>query len=269
VILANAAGLANAAAGVSHKRKASMEGLGRSARLSAGSPTSCNVVRTRSEEEASDTLMPLPKRLKTTCTLLYQISKLRSKLSLSFDVVDITRDLVARWSRPVPAPSVEALRLYLQQPLTEEEKIPISQSNFDRLCVPFSTESPGSALCAQQLSTLFRVSPDQRARSIKASFLAAIQSAPPQIGTEDCFHGTYDKNISDILKITLSGSTVIRNSNRNTSTALKRPDYGLIVNGHCIFRGEENGSESDGDPERELLEKIRYIYALLYVLGLL
>jgi hypothetical protein len=209
--------------------------------------------------------MPLPKRLKTTCTSLYQISK----LSLSFDVVDITRDLVARWSRPVPASSVEALRLYLQQPLTEEEKIPISQSNFDRLCVPFSAESPGSALCPQRLSTLFRVSADKRARGIITPFFSAIQSTPPPIGTEDCFHSTYDKNISDILKITLSDSTVIRNSNRNTSTALKRPDYGLVVDGNCIFRGEEQGSDSTGDPERELLEKIRYIYTILYVLGLL
>src|SRR5258707_7174014 len=116
---------------------------------------SCGVVRTRSEQqEALDILMPLPKRQKIHRTSLYQISK----FSLSLDVGDITRELKERWSRPVSAPSVGLLSTYLQQALTEPEKIPISQKRFDQLCVAYSRESSMSALSAQELSTLFRVS---------------------------------------------------------------------------------------------------------------
>ena len=86
-----------------------------------------------------------------------------SKLSLSFDVVDITHQLVARWSSPIAATSVETLRTYLQQPLKEEEKIPISQKCFNELCVPYSIWPPGNDLSAEQLSTLFRVSADEHA----------------------------------------------------------------------------------------------------------
>jgi len=85
-------------------------------RLSAGSPMSCCVVRARSEEEeALDTLMPLPKRLKTTCTSLYQISK----LGLSLDVGDIPSKLVVRWSQLVPASSIDDLLIRLQQLLSD------------------------------------------------------------------------------------------------------------------------------------------------------
>jgi hypothetical protein len=222
------------------------------------------VVRNR---EALDILMPLPKRKKIYRTSLYQISK----FSLSLDVGDITGELKERWSRPVRAPSVESLRLHLQQALQPEEKIPISQKKFDLLCVPFSAVAPKTEITSQALSTLFRVSADESAPFFEQLFSYAIDSVPPTTGTEVLFHLTYDLNIRLIVNGILSAATSIRNTDRQTSTALKIPDYGLLINSHCILRGEEMGSNADGDPRQELVKKLtRWEYdPLNYILGLL
>jgi hypothetical protein len=177
---------------------------------------------------------------------------------------------VARWSQPIAATSLQTLGTYLQQPLIEEEKIPISQNQFNKLCVPYSIESPRNALSAEQLSTLFRVSADERARDAYQVCLTAIRLVSPAEGTEDLFHSTWDINISHILHFILSDAKPIRNSNQNTSTALKRPDYGLLVKNHCVLRGEEKGSDSIGDPKQELANKLIWTYSPLpYILGLL
>jgi len=174
---------------------------------------------------------------------------------------------VARWSNPVPTANVDALRIYLHQPLTEEEKIPIPQHSFDILCFPYIDEY--GALTDQELLTLFRVSTNEHAYRGSLLFMNAISSTPPLTGTEDLFHSTYDNNISSIVKFILGRVTPIRNSNRGTSTALQRPDYGLLVNENCILRGEEKGSDSAGDPKRELVDKIVQWkwHPLRYILG--
>ena len=175
------------------------------------------------------------------------------------------------WQRPIAAPNLQSLCTYLQQPLTDQEKIPISQGKFNRLCVPLSQETRDNTSSAQELSTLFRVSKDECARSICDLFWIAIVTVPPSNGTENLFHTIWDRNIYSIIYFILSGSTRIRNSSdRITSTSPKRPDSGLLVNEACIFRGEEEGSYSNDDPERELLDKLVWTYgAVDYILGLL
>jgi hypothetical protein len=161
------------------------------------------------------------------------------------------------------------LRIHLQLPLTEEEKVPITQNAFDRLVTPFSIDNPTPALTAVKLATLFRVSKEESAKSIRDSFRQLITKAPPTSGTEDSFHGTWDRNISDVLNMVLSTANPIRNSDHKTSTALKRPDYGFLVKNHCVFRGEEKTPGSDGDPKAALVEKLIYTYEpLSYILGL-
>ena len=91
-----------------------------------------------------------------------------------------------------------------------------------------------------------------------------MRDRAPQTGKKDTFCFTYDLNISTIVKFILKSATSIRNSNQNTSTALKRSDYGLLVNKHCLLRGEEKGPDT-------VSEKIaHWVYKpLLYILGLL
>ena len=178
---------------------------------------------------------------------------------------------MTRWSKPIEVPNLQNLRTHLQQPLTDQEKIPISQDEFNQLCVPFSSESRDNALNASQLSALFQVSQDERAGDAYLKFVNAITNVPLVRGTEDFFHCTWDNNISEIICFILSGTEGLRNSNRNTSTGLKRPDYGLLVNNSCVFQGKEKGSDSDGNPLNELRDKIeRWIYDNLpYIIGLL
>ena len=182
------------------------------------------------------------------------------------DIVDKTYELVTTWSQPVPIENVNALRLYLQQPLAMNEKIPISQECFNALCVSYSEESPWSSLTAQQLSTLFRVSTDDRAPAIKAVFLNTIRRVPPSFGTERRFHSTYDNNITAIIEFILPKACITR-----TSTDFEWPDFSLAINNYCLLRGEEGGSLPTGNPEKALINKIaRWEYnPLPCILGLL
>ena len=160
---------------------------------------------------------------------------------------------------------------HLQRPLEEEEKIPITQKDLDELLVPYSGDRLLTSLSTRHLLTLFRVSADKRASPIALCFISAIQFTPPSAGTEDRFHSTYDKNITEILEAILPGVEAIRNSNKEASMALKRPDFGLLANGYCILRGEETGTETVREPEQGLCGKIaRWEYdPLPFILGLL
>jgi hypothetical protein len=165
---------------------------------------------------------------------------------------------------------LQNLHIYLQRPLAEDEKIPISQDKFDWLSTnPSLAVAPDLALIAEQLGSLYRVSIDERAHDVERIFSNAIYSRPPAYGTEELFHSTWDSNISRILKLILSSAEPLRNSNCNTSAAHKRPDYGLLIKNHCVLRGEEKGSDPSGDPARELVDKLIWTYdPLPYILGL-
>ncbi|KAG8834757.1 hypothetical protein FRC17_007263 [Serendipita sp. 399] len=191
--------------------------------------TGSTVVRTGSKEEALDKLMPLPTNQKSE--------------------VDISLQLVARWSLPRAAESLQSLHIYLQQPLTEEEKIPISQKGFDLLSAPYyNRASWNQSVGPEELNTLFRGTPDR------------------WYGRH--LHFSWDLNISEIVTFILSDSRHIRNSNKGSSTGSKWPDYGLLIKNHCVFRGEEKGSDPVGNPEQELVTKLIYTYQpLTYILG--
>lgn len=76
-------------------------------------------------------------------------------------------------------------------------------------------------------------------------------------------------NISTIIEAIHPGGEVSRNSNRGTSTQLKRS---FRIHNCCILRGEEKGVRTDGDPARELRDKVtkEWLYrSLSWILGLL
>ena len=79
-------------------------------------------------------------------------------------------------------------------------------------------------------------------------------------GTESSYISFWDQNIRYLLTFVLNGQA-IQGSNQNTSTALQMPDFGLLVNGICIFRGEGKvPSYSGKHPRLELFDKLTWTY---------
>jgi len=180
---------------------------------------------------------------------------------------DIGMELTNQWSSPRHAQDENDLRHILNSPLVEDEKIPITQAQFDRM-VKCSTDRL-EALHPGDLAALFRVSEEDTAPLIHQHVASRVIGNRPQThGTEQSFIGFWDDLICQTLKLVLQG-TFIRNSNRSTSTGLLRPDFGYLMRGHCLFRGEEKAPESRGEPIKELKDKIvDWTYGLLdYILG--
>lgn len=170
--------------------------------------------------------------------------------------VDQTQQLLERWQQPVPVPDVVTLLGHIQSPLLDEEKVPISQQEFDKLITGYDVSHPNAILQAEKLKALFRVSNDESAFPLLVEFGYTLFFSPPEPGTESSFHSLWDINISLIIRTILSNGSSIRDSNKNTNTGLKRPDYGFLVNTYCLFRGEEKAPNSNDNPERELVEKL-------------
>ena len=63
----------------------------------------------------------------------------------------------------IPAYTIDNLHIHLQQLVRSDEKIPVSQTKFDALCSTYILHAPEDSVTAQQLSTLFQVSADERA----------------------------------------------------------------------------------------------------------
>jgi len=204
-----------------------------------------------------------------TYTFLVHCSATRRHMNTDGDaVVDISEKLRSRWNKPLEVPLV-GLHDYLNSPLDHEEKIPISNSNWQRLLL----EKPGALehVCyAADLKFLFRVSEDEEADFIWSHVLEAIVCPSPNLtGTEDSFHSFWDDNIRKILCTSLNIGSWIRNSNKNTYSGTLMPDFGLLLGDRCLFRGEEKRPSYDGlDPLEELTQKTRWVYdPAPYILG--
>jgi hypothetical protein len=94
--------------------------------------------------------------------------------------------------------------------------------------------------------------------------------APPDgDSTEALFHSFWDNNIRQILESVFLASKTIRGSNMHTSTGLLSPDFGLLLGGNCVFRGEEKAPQYSGrHPKEELIQKLRWTYdPASYILG--
>jgi len=175
--------------------------------------------------------------------------------------------LVNRWSSPRHTQDEKGLRQIINSPLVEDEKIPITQAEFDRMVK--RTTNRLEALHPDDLAALFRVSEEDTAPLIHQHVASrVIENRPQTHGTEQSFIGFWDDLICRTLRLVLQGN-FIRNSNRSTSTDLFRPDFGYLMRGHCLFRGEEKAPESRGEPIKELKAKIvDWTYGILdYILG--
>ncbi|RHZ80308.1 hypothetical protein Glove_137g78 [Diversispora epigaea] len=89
---------------------------------------------------------------------------------------------------------------------------------------------------------------------------------PPDTGTtEDSLHAFWDMLVVKPLKI---GSPDGKH-NRNTSSTRKlRPDLSYLILDACLARGEEKSLDIEGDPAKELIEKLVWTYGQCpYIFG--
>ena len=158
------------------------------------------------------------------------------------------------------------LAQYLNGPLSNEHKIPVS--NHYMAAITQSGVDP-EALSRAEAEALFRASEHETA-GFATIFVKPVIAFPPleDTGTESSFHSFWDQNIRNFLTCILK-ARAIRDGNERGSTPLQRPDFGLLVNGICIFRGEEKAPSYSGKhPKTELLEKVTWTYGSApYLLG--
>ena len=80
--------------------------------------------------------------------------------------------------------------------------------------------------------------------------------APSGSNTESTHINFWDGNIRELLEILIPEATSRRDTNKFTETGKGRPDYTLIMNNKCPFRGEEKPLGSVENVKAELVEKL-------------
>ena len=122
---------------------------------------------------------------------------------------------------------------YLNKPLEEDEKVPLSHYSMTTLV---SRGEPTIVCNERDLQQIFRSSEDEEADYLWTILKPAIaSSAPDSDGTEESFHFFWDDNIRKIIAAIFAPDKFI---NRGTSTAFQRPDFGVLHRGVCISGGK-------------------------------
>jgi len=174
-----------------------------------------------------------------------------------FYSVDVSQILIQRLTRTIDLPAdIPALRGYLDTPLSEEEKIPLCDNHINSFVV---TRGGAGAMCSRDdLLQLFRSSEVEEADAIATRAKSAMSlDVPPANGTERSYISFWDQHIALIISQLVSQGQPIRNSHQNTDTASLRPDYGYVIGGVCVFRGEEKRLGFTGThPKAELFNKL-------------
>jgi hypothetical protein len=161
---------------------------------------------------------------------------------------------------------VNELPDFLEQPLSDNMKIPILQHEYDS----FLIKSMQDTCTPEDLNILFRISNTESAFELITMTLGSpiLNNPPSREGTKYSFIHFWDDNIRKLLEILISNGTTIRNSSQHTSTPGKRPDFGFILGHVCPFRGEEKSLVNNEDPRAKLIDKLTWIYdPAPYILG--
>jgi len=155
------------------------------------------------------------------------------------------------------------LRAFLLEPLKASERIPVNRSQFKSML-----SSSSQDICERQhLECVFTISDAYINHSLTIWFVSAVLEPPSATSTENIYHAFWDQNISKPLQVVIPEATSRREKNWFTET--RRPDYTLIIEAKCPFRGEEKSPENPGNPKTELIEKLvgwRY-HPAPYILG--
>lgn len=148
---------------------------------------------------------------------------------------------------------------YFKKPLEEDEMMPLSHHNISALV---SHGQPTVRCSEGDLRRIFRFSEDEESDYLWTILKTTlVTSAPDNDGTEASFISFWDDNIRKIIAHTVTPTKIIRGSSRSMSTASQRPDFGVLFEGVCAFRGEEKAPHYEGKhPKDELLEKMVWTY---------
>ncbi|RHZ82138.1 hypothetical protein Glove_114g70 [Diversispora epigaea] len=163
-------------------------------------------------------------------------------------------------------PEVDELANFLEKPIPENMKMPLSQREYDNFLNPNLDD-----LCtSEDLDILFQVSKTESAYkfTIKTLGWPILNNPPSEEGTKYSYVSFWDANIRFPLELLISDGKSVRNSSQHTSTFAKQPDYGFIVNHVCPFRGEEKSPINNEDAKAKLRDKLCWTYdPAPYVLG--
>ena len=180
---------------------------------------------------------------------------------------DITNVILRSW-RPKAKPglpSVAELPGILDQPLPEMAKIPIRQEEFNSLL----SSLVRNPVQKEDLEVLFRVSDLEYSYQLGYMVGAAItQDLPSDRESEASFHCLWDNNIRSIFTVLVPTAQTDRDASQDTSTRKLRPDFFLIQDNICAFRGEEKSPSDREDPKAELTGELIWTYSPApYVFG--
>jgi hypothetical protein len=97
-----------------------------------------------------------------------------------------------------------------------------------------------------------------------------IHPIPPQLHTEASFHGFWDCIIKFPLSYFNSSLIIGRGADKHTSTTTQLPDFVVLLEQLCLFRGEEKGDDPfSNDPIAELKNKLNWNYNGKQILDLI
>ena len=202
-------------------------------------------------------LLPLcldyPTRL---CISHPDLQKDRARKRRRLGSENILPDLRIAWKQPLPM--LDDLRDFLQLPLDECQKIPISQYSFDTLLYEDPVD-PDNSLTESDISKVFRVHNFYSIGRLSGNFTRVLSiDVPGKEATEETFHHFWDTHIRDVLQAILGPRVVelYRNSSYPLSTLMWRPDFWSLVDNLCLFRGEESAYNTSEDPRDELSSKL-------------
>ncbi|KAJ3493793.1 hypothetical protein NLJ89_g10936 [Agrocybe chaxingu] len=169
----------------------------------------------------------------------------------------------------IEIPRLENLLGFIKQPLAVEEKIQLNADVHRSLI----SHRPHDLCMEEDVQSLFQPcdGPGDAKDLNTHGLVTAVLKPPPRGGTENAFIGFWDANIRSVIETLIPYGTSIRNSNQHTETRNLRPDFGHLISGKCVFRGEEMGPNSMEDPKVKLRNKLpKWVYSPApYVLGML
>lgn len=160
---------------------------------------------------------------------------------------------------PVKLPAVHDLAQFIDSPLSEEEKIPITWKEMDLLVSSQSVGMIDNFCNRSDVELLFRVtSGSGSSGSDFHDIIFTVRRDPPIQGTDEFSISFWDRNVCDILEFFLPGGQSIFNGKEHTTSTIGilRPGYGFLFQHFCLFWGEERAPADTEDPRKELADKL-------------